>query len=107
MDAVELIGGNGNLFESMKRVNEHGREYWSARDIQPHLGYSEWRNFAVAVKKAIVSCRESGNEPGHHLVELNRFAVEVFGLRRVFVWGPVVAVVRVVRTCALAVGRPR
>lgn len=36
----------GNIsFEGMKQVNEHGAEYWSARDLQPLLGYSQWRRF--------------------------------------------------------------
>lgn len=29
-------------FEDLKQSNEHGAEYWSARDLQPQLGYSQW-----------------------------------------------------------------
>ena len=39
-------------FEGMKRLNEFDAEYWSARDIQPLLGYDQWRRFENAVKKA-------------------------------------------------------
>ena len=53
-------------FESLKKINEHGIEYWSARELQPHLGYSQWRYFENALKKAIESCRQSGNDPAHH-----------------------------------------
>ena len=53
-------------FEQWKSVNEHGAEYWSARDLQPLLGYHHWRNFEKAVAKAITSCQQSGNEPDHH-----------------------------------------
>ncbi len=53
-------------FESLKRVNHHGAEYWSARDLQPLLGYSQWRRFEDAIRRAMVSCEQSGNEPGHH-----------------------------------------
>jgi DNA-damage-inducible protein D len=53
-------------FEEMKRVNDHGAEYWSARDLQPLLGYSQWRRFEDAVQRAITSCRQSGNEPNYH-----------------------------------------
>ncbi|MCU0916022.1 MAG: hypothetical protein MUC88_15890 [Planctomycetes bacterium] len=53
-------------FESLKSVNEHGAEFWSARDLQPLLGYNHWRNFGKAVAKAITSCQRSGNEPNHH-----------------------------------------
>jgi DNA-damage-inducible protein D len=53
-------------FEEMKRINDHGAEYWSARDLQPLLGYGQWRRFEDAVQRAITSCRQSGNEPDYH-----------------------------------------
>ncbi len=53
-------------FEQLKSVNEHGAEYWSARDLQPRLGYNHWRSFEKAIAKAITSCQQSGNEPDHH-----------------------------------------
>ena len=57
----------GNIsFEELKNINEHGAEYWSARDLQPLLGYSQWRRFEDAVKRAIVSCQQSGNNPDYH-----------------------------------------
>lgn len=54
-------------FESLKMLNEHGVEYWSARDLQPFLGYSQWRRFENAIQKAVESCKQSGNNPEHHL----------------------------------------
>jgi DNA-damage-inducible protein D len=53
-------------FEEMKRINDHGAGYWSARDLQPLLGYGQWRRFEDAVQRAITSCRQSGNEPDYH-----------------------------------------
>lgn len=53
-------------FESLKKLNAHGIEYWSARDLQPCLGYSQWRRFENAIEKAIESCKQSGNNPKHH-----------------------------------------
>lgn len=53
-------------FEELKRVNEHGAEYWSARDLQPLLGYDQWRRFEQAIKRAMDACKESGNEPDDH-----------------------------------------
>lgn len=43
-------------------------EYWSARDLQPSLGYVEWRKFENTIKKAIKSCEQSGNDSHHHFV---------------------------------------
>ena len=62
--SMSALGGKS--FEELKRINPHGAEYWSARDLQPLLGYSQWRRFEQAVERAIASCNESGNNPGHH-----------------------------------------
>ena len=43
-------------FETLKRTNPHGAEFWSARDLQPLLGYNHWRSFENAITKAITSC---------------------------------------------------
>lgn len=56
----------GKSFEELKQTNPHGAEYWSARDLQPLLGYSQWRRFEQAVERAITSCGESGNNPDYH-----------------------------------------
>jgi DNA-damage-inducible protein D len=53
-------------FESLKKINKHGIEYWSARDMQSCLGYSQWRRFENTIRKAIESCKQSGNDPTHH-----------------------------------------
>jgi len=53
-------------FEDLKRINEHGAEYWSARDLQMLLGYGQWRRFEEAIQRAVVSCEQSGNSPAHH-----------------------------------------
>ena len=53
-------------FESIKQTNEHGAEYWSARDLQVLLGYSQWRRFEQAIERAITSCQQSGNRPDYH-----------------------------------------
>lgn len=53
-------------FEALKQTNDHGAEYWSARDLQPLLGYSQWRRFEQAIERAMAACEQSGNVPMHH-----------------------------------------
>jgi DNA-damage-inducible protein D len=55
-----------NSFESLKQTNEHGAEYWSARDLQAILGYSQWRRFEQSIERARTSCESSGNSPSNH-----------------------------------------
>ncbi|OQX02401.1 MAG: DNA damage-inducible protein D [Thiothrix lacustris] len=59
-------------FEDIKQTNGHGAEYWSARDLQNLLGYSQWRRFEDAIKRAITSCKESGNPSEHHFADAGK-----------------------------------
>ncbi|MHB1291675.1 MAG: DNA damage-inducible protein D [Sulfuricella sp.] len=56
----------GQSFEDLKKTNDYEAEYWSARDLQSLLGYGQWRRFEDAIKRAITSCEQSGNNPSHH-----------------------------------------
>ena len=53
-------------FESLRQTNEHKAEYWRARDLQPLLGYTQWRRFEQAIERAMASCEASGNKSDHH-----------------------------------------
>ncbi len=53
MSNKHLSALGGKSFEGLKLTNDHGAEYWSARDLQPLLGYSQWRRFEQAVERAI------------------------------------------------------
>lgn len=66
MSDKQLPSLGDNSFEGLKRTNAQGAEYWSARDLQPLLGYSQWRRFEQAVERAITPCKQSGNNPSHH-----------------------------------------
>lgn len=57
-------------FESLKRLNVHAAEYWSARELMPLLGYRQWRRFEDAIRRA--SCRQSGNDPGNYFAGAGR-----------------------------------
>jgi len=59
-------------FEELKARNQYGAEYWTARDLQPLLGYRQWRSFENAIKKAATSCEKSGNDPGHHFARARK-----------------------------------
>ena len=56
----------GQSFEDLKKTNDYEAEYWSARDLQSLLGYSQWRRFEDAINRAITSCGQSENEPDDH-----------------------------------------
>ena len=65
------VQGSQSL-EDLRQTNTHGAEYWSARDLQPLLGYEQWRRFENAIKKAITACKQSENKPGYHFAAVGK-----------------------------------
>lgn len=58
-------------FDAIRRVDEHGEEYWSARELSKLLGYKDWRNFTKAITKAIEACEQSGRTASGDFVGVN------------------------------------
>ena len=69
-------------FEELKQRNQYGAEYWTARELQPHLGYDQWRRFESAIKKAMISCQQSGNDPSHHFAGAGKMVTLGSGSQR-------------------------
>ena len=61
-----------DAFETSAQKTDDGTEFWYARDLQKLLEYGEWRNFQAVIEKARVACKESGNDPEDHFVEVNK-----------------------------------
>ena len=59
---------NNNTFDDIKHIDEFGREYWSARELQIVLGYKEWRKFNAVIIKAQEACNHSNNMSFDHFV---------------------------------------
>lgn len=55
-----------NIFEQIKKINEYGKDYWTARDLMAPLGYTRWENFEMAILRAKESCKNSGQEVNDH-----------------------------------------
>lgn len=53
-------------FDRIKQVSPDGIEYWSARDLQPELGYDRWERFSDAMDRAMAAAANSGAEPLDH-----------------------------------------
>jgi DNA-damage-inducible protein D len=51
---------------------EGGVEYWTARDLQALLDYSEWRNFVLVIDKAKIACQNAGQRAIDHFVDVNK-----------------------------------
>lgn len=60
-----------NIFETIKRVDDNSKEYWSSRELAKVLEYTDYRNFLTAVNKAKVACENSGEVIHNHFVDAN------------------------------------
>ncbi|AMS02444.1 antirepressor [Gordonia phage Zirinka] len=60
--------GASSPFDSIRRVTSEGREFWSARDLMPLLGYDEWRKFDGAIDRARISASNAGYTVTDHFV---------------------------------------
>ena len=68
----ELVKYSEQTFESIKHINEYGEEYWLARELQPVLEYVQWRNFAEAVERAKLACKNSGFAVEDHFADVSK-----------------------------------
>ncbi|WP_228843926.1 phage antirepressor KilAC domain-containing protein [Mycobacteroides abscessus] len=50
-------------FDAIRHLTDGGREYWSARDLMPLLGYEKWERFADAINRAKSAARNAGYDP--------------------------------------------
>ncbi len=69
-DSVHIRENEESIFDSIKRIDENGAEYWSARDISRVLGYSEYRHFLPVVERAKVACENSNNRISDHFEDI-------------------------------------
>ena len=54
-------------FDALRHLTSEGREFWSARDLMPLLGYEKWERFADAIGRARVSGMNSGHNMSRHM----------------------------------------
>ena len=69
---MDLENINETIFESIKHVDEEGREYWLARELMPLLEYTEWRKFKGVINKAIINCKGSNYDELDHFVDADK-----------------------------------
>lgn len=68
-----LIPG-ASPFDRIRRTRPNGTEFWSARELQPVMGYAAWRDFANAVDRAKAACANSGHHIADHFADARKVA---------------------------------
>jgi DNA-damage-inducible protein D len=52
---------NSSPFDGIRHIDDQGQEYWIARELMPLLGYSRWNEFKPVIERAILACKNTGN----------------------------------------------
>lgn len=55
-------------FEGLRCVDDQGSEYWSARDLMPYSGYTNWRNWNEAINRAQTALSGLGEDTRRHFL---------------------------------------
>ena len=71
-----------SLFESIKNIDENGKEYWTSRNLWKILEYNEYRNFLPVIEKAKLACKNSGQKIEDHFVDINEMVTIGSGAER-------------------------
>lgn len=60
-----------NQFETIKRIDDNGAEYWSSRALAKALEYTDYRKFLNVIDKAKISCQNSSEVIHNHFVHVD------------------------------------
>lgn len=70
MTNARIARQHHDTFESLRRVDDAGNEYWPARALARVLEYSEYRHFLPVVERARTACEQSGHRAGDHFEDV-------------------------------------
>ncbi len=70
-------------FEALVQTEEDtGIEFWMARDLQPLLGYAQWKNFVKVIEKAKTACMVAGCDKQDHFADAGKMVSVGSGAQR-------------------------
>lgn len=72
MSKKQITQQHTATFDGIRQRDEHGNEYWMARQLAPVLDYPQWRNFQQVLDRAKVACQQSGQPVEDHFAEMRK-----------------------------------
>ncbi len=68
----EIVPSLNKNFESIKKIDENGVEYWEARELMPVLGYEKWQTSEDVIARAARACINSGQVVDNHFTDASK-----------------------------------
>ena len=63
---------NKTIFESIKRIDKEGYEYWYARELMKVLEYTKWQNFNKVIKLSMITCKANSLNVSDHFTDAGK-----------------------------------
>ncbi len=82
MEKAIIVKLHKDFEQSVYKEENTGMEFWLARDLQNLLGYSQWRSFESVIDKAMVACRNAGQNPDDHFARTRKMVDLGSGAKR-------------------------
>jgi len=82
MDKEIVVRLHSSFEDMVRKHSETGTEFWCARDLQMLLGYTQWKNFAKVIDKAITACQNAGCDPKDHFAGISKMVDLGSGAKR-------------------------
>ena len=65
-----IVASINKDFESVKKIDKNGIEYWEARELMLLLGYPNWQKAEDVIARAAKACINSGQDVDNHFNQL-------------------------------------
>ena len=78
----ELKECTEKMFEDIKHIDEEGKEYWLARELQTALDYKKWQKFINVIENAKIACEQSNFIIEDHITQVGKMVDIGSGAKR-------------------------
>jgi DNA-damage-inducible protein D len=65
-----ILAVSNSPFDSIRQIDDHGNEFWIARELMGLMGYRQWRNFETPINQAIENLELNDDKVSDHFLPL-------------------------------------